>query len=48
VEGAAAEAEAVAGAEVTKRKGSGIAFFTKRMMTTVQTIVRTRKGLKPF
>jgi hypothetical protein len=39
VEEAVAEAEAVARGEVSKRKERGTAFFTKRMMTTVETIV---------
>jgi hypothetical protein len=51
VEGEAAEAEVAAevaaGAEATKRKESGTAFFTKRMMTTVPTIVRIGRGSRP-
>jgi hypothetical protein len=46
-EGEAAEAEVAASAEATKKKDSGIAFSTKRMMTTTQTIAQTRKGLRP-
>jgi hypothetical protein len=45
-EGEAAEAEVAAGAEATKKKESGIASSTKRMMTTTQTISQTRKGLR--
>jgi hypothetical protein len=47
VEGEAAEAEVAAGAEATKGKESGTAFFTKRMMTTVPTIVRIGRGSRP-
>jgi hypothetical protein len=47
VEGEAAEAEVAAGAEATKRKESSTAFFTKRMMTTVPTIIRIRRGSRP-
>jgi hypothetical protein len=45
-EGEAAEAEVAVGAEATKKKESGIASSTKRMMTTAQTIAQTRKGLR--
>jgi hypothetical protein len=45
--GAAAEVEVVAEAEATKRKESGTTFFTRTMMTIVQTIVPKRKGLRP-
>jgi hypothetical protein len=34
--------------EATRRKESGIAFFTRRIMTIVQIIAQTRKGSKPF
>jgi hypothetical protein len=44
--GEAAEAEVEAGAKAIKEKESGIAFSTKRMMTTPQTIAQTRKGLR--
>jgi hypothetical protein len=47
VEGEAAEAEVAAGAEATKRKESSTAFFTKRMMSTVPTIIRIRRGSRP-
>jgi hypothetical protein len=47
VEGAEAEEEAVVEAEAIRRKESGIASSTRRIMTTVQTIVQTRKGLRP-
>jgi hypothetical protein len=46
----AAEAGEVAAeveAEAIKRKESGTAFFTRRMMTIVKTIVHTRKSLRP-
>jgi hypothetical protein len=46
VEGEAAEAEVAAGAKAIKKKGSGIASFIRRMMTTAQTITRTRKDLR--
>jgi hypothetical protein len=45
-EGAATEAEVVAGAEAIKRKENGIASSTRRMMIIVQTISQTRKDLK--
>jgi hypothetical protein len=47
-EGEATEAEVATGAEAIKRKESGTAFFTKRLMTTTRIIAQTRKGLKPF
>jgi hypothetical protein len=37
VEGEAAKAGVAAGAEATRRKESGTAFSTKKMMTTVPT-----------
>jgi hypothetical protein len=45
-EGAAAEAEVVAGVEAIRRKENGIASSTRRTMITVQTIAQTRKDLK--
>jgi hypothetical protein len=45
-EGAAAEAEVVAGVEAIRRKEDGIASSTRRTMITVQTIAQTRKDLK--
>jgi hypothetical protein len=42
-EGEAVVAEVVVGTKATKRKESGTAFFTKRMMTTVPTIVLIKK-----
>jgi hypothetical protein len=47
VEGEAAEAEVAVGAEAIKKKGNGIAFSTRRMTTTTQTIAQTRKYLRP-
>jgi hypothetical protein len=44
---AEAEAGVEAGAEATMRKGNGIVFSTRKMMTTTQFIVRTRKDSKP-
>jgi hypothetical protein len=43
----AGEVAAVVEAEAIKRKESGTTFFTRRMMTIVQTIVQARKGLRP-
>jgi hypothetical protein len=47
VEGEAVEAEVAAGAEAIRKKGSGIAFSTKKMTTTTQNIAQTRKDLRP-
>jgi hypothetical protein len=41
-------AEVAAGVEAINRKESGTAFFTKRMMSTTQSIAQKRKGSKPF
>jgi hypothetical protein len=44
---AEAEAGVEAGAEAIMRKENGIVFSTRKMMTTAQIIVQTRKDLKP-
>jgi hypothetical protein len=43
VEGEVVEVEVAAGVEATKKRESGIASSTKRMMTIAQTIARQEK-----
>jgi hypothetical protein len=47
-EGAAAEAEVIAGSEATTRKENGIASSTRRMMIIVQITAQTRKDSRLF
>jgi hypothetical protein len=44
---ATVEVEAMAEAEAIKGKENGTTFFLRIMMTIVQTIAETRKGLRP-